>query len=294
MKKFCNVAYTVIFALILYAFIKEPSKYMQSFVNGLSAWAYNVLPALFPFAVLTTLFTKCIPKSKFSVTKLLFGVNCDAVLCASLLCGYPIGAKTIADSNADTATACKLATFCSSPNPVFVVATLGNKLLQSTTATAIIIVAQLLAVLINGLSYKRLATMEDSVTVNTNTDFGKTITNSVLSVLSVGGLIALFYMLADVAKSFLPNDIANSLSVAFAIGLLEMTNGVIGVCNTADLFSATVLCSTLIAFGGVCIFAQCYTFLSCKGVKVFPLLKYKTTQAGYATVLTYILAKIFL
>ena len=277
-------------------FIYAPTKYMQSFFDGLTVWAYNVLPALFPFTVITTIALKIKPKSKHSFTKFMFGISCDDVFITSLLCGYPIGAKAIADSNADATTATRMCAFCSSAGPVFMIATVGAKLLQNTVATLILVAVHLLSVIANGLIYrsKNACQFLENDSSFSAEDFGNTITNSALSIISVGGLIALFYMLSDMIKSFLPSSISDSLVVSFTIGLLEMTNGVFGVCKVTDVATATVLCSTLLALGGMCVFFQCYAFLGKKKIKAVDVIKMKLTQSAFATIFSFILVKLFL
>ena len=214
----------------------------------------------------------------------------------SLLCGYPIGAKAIADSNADQAAATRACAFCSTAGPIFIVATVGAKLLRSTAATAIIVAVHILAAILNGFIYrkKEFAELLDANNKFSPQDFGNTVTSSVLSVLSVGGLIALFYMLTDMIRSFLPQGVASSLAFCYGVGLIEMTNGIVAVCNHADAATATVLVSSLLALGGACVFFQCYAFLGSKKVKAVDVIKMKLTQSALATILSFILVKLFL
>lgn len=269
---------------------------MKSFFDGITVWAYNVLPALFPFAVLSAIALKLSPKSKRSLSGRLFGVACDEVWAMSLLCGYPIGAKAIADSDADETTATVTSSFCSTAGPVFIIATVGAKLLQNIRATLILVVSQFCAAIINGLLYRsiQIVRVSEKQSEFKADDIGNTITNSVLSILSVGGLIALFYMLADMLKTFLPVSMQDSLVVAYAIGVFEMTNGVFAVCQLADVSTATVLCSSLLALGGMCVFFQCYAFLGQKKVSPVSILKMKLTQSAIATVVSFCLVKLFL
>lgn len=269
---------------------------MQSFMDGITIWANNVLPALFPFMVLTTLTLKLQTKRKHSLTKLFFGIDCDSILLSSILCGYPIGAKAIADSNADAETATRVCSFCSTAGPVFMLATVGARLLQNTTASVILITTHIVSAILNGLLYRNkdeIHSIDNNPKLSAG-DIGETITNSALSVISVGGLIALFYMLSDMIKSLLPQNLSNSLTIAFIIGIFEMTNGIFGVCRLTDIATSTILCSALLSFGGLCVFAQCYTFLGVKGVKPLKLFKMKLTQSAIATVLSYILVHLLL
>jgi len=187
-----------------------------------------------------------------------------------------------------------MCSFCSTAGPVFMLATVGGKLLQNTVATVILISVHVVSAIINGLIYRKKQT---HISINNNAkftarDIGDTVTSSALSVISVGGLIALFYMLTDMIKSMLPQNIADSIVTAFIIGLFEMTNGIFGICNLTDCASATVLCSALLSFGGLCVFAQCYAFLGAKQVKPFKLFKMKLTQSAIATILSYVLTQI--
>ena len=293
--KFFRVFVTLLFAVIVGIFISAPSKYMQSFFDGLTVWAYNVLPALFPFAVLSTLTFKIAPKSKHSITKSLFGISCDRIFLMSLLCGYPIGAKAISDSNADQSSATRACSFCSTAGPIFIIATVGAKLLHNTLATIIIIFAHIFSAVLNGLIYRKKQHCEllDANDKFAPQDFGNTVSSSVLSVLSVGGLIALFYMLTDMLKSFLPQTISGSLAFSYAVGILEMTNGIIAVCKQANIATATVLVSSLLALGGACVFFQCYAFLGNKNVKAVDVIKMKMTQSAFATILSFVLVKLF-
>lgn len=291
--KYLRVIFTLLFVVVVSVFITNPTKYMQSFFNGLTVWAYNVLPAVFPFAVLITFVLKIAPRVRHSVTDKLFHIHCDSLFTMSLMCGYPIGAKAIADSNADTTTATAMCAFCSSAGPIFMIATVGANLLANQIATVILIVTHILALLLNGLIYRPKQPVK-TISFSNAEDFGNIVTNSLLSVLSVGGLIALFYMLTDIVKSIIPFEISGSLAFSFSIGLLEMTNGIFSICSNADIATATVLCSTLLSFGGVCVFCQCYAFLGTKKIKAIDVLKMKLTQSAFATILSFIFVKIFM
>lgn len=270
---------------------------MQSFFDGITVWAHNILPALFPFMVLTTLFTKIIPQKKFSFTEKLFGVACDDIFTLSILCGYPVGAKSIQESTFDVETLERMCSFCSTASPIFMIATVGARLIENGIATIIIVLSQLSAAILNGLVFSKKK--KKICHVNTPRKISPSlisdaITNSALSVISVGGLIALFFMLTDMLKTILPATIASSVAVSYLIGLLEMTNGIIGIAKQSDIFTATVLCSSLLALGGLCVFLQCYSYLATKKIKAKTVIVMKLTQAAFATIISYFLCLILL
>lgn len=294
-KSLVRFSVTLLFAFVVIAFIANPSHYTKAFLDGVTVWAHNVLPVLFPFALLSTLYTKGIKTSKFSFSKLLFKIPCDNVWFVSFLCGYPVGAKAISQQNVNQPTALAMCSFCSTPNPIFILATVGT-LLDNVTATVIVCISQMIAMLLNGLLYTAGKSYKFSKNIeNIDTaDFGTTLTNSILSVLSIGGLIALFFLLTEMVQSILPTAISRHPMVFFTIGLLEMTSGIIKITQNCSLFIATVCTSTLLSFGGLCVAMQCFAFLSQKGVKFTQILKIKCTQSAFATLTTFVLAKIFL
>lgn len=292
--KYLKILVTTAFVTVAATFLSNPQTYMQSFLDGVTVWAHNVLPALFPFAVLSPLAIKFFPKFKRSFTKAAFGVRADDVYAISLLCGYPLGAKSIAETAFDKETATRLCSFCSSASPIFVVATVGTKLLRNYTATLILLVSHLLSTLINGLLYRKRSDQTSSLETRiAPSDLGDALTSSLLSALSVGGLIALFFVLTDVVKSWLPQAVAQHVAINFVFGLVEMTNGIIALCATCDTFCATVFSSFLLAFGGMCVFAQSIAFLADK-IHVGKFLQMKFTQASIATLLSFVLCIIFL
>lgn len=294
-KSLVRFGITLLFAFVALAFVANPSRYTKVFLDGITVWAHNVLPVLFPFALLSTIYAGGVSANRFSLSKSLFGISCDNVWFVSFLCGYPAGARAISQQDIDDKTAVAVCSFCSTPNPIFVLATVGT-LLDNITATIIVCIAQAVAMILNGLLYTagKSYNFNNKLEAFVGTDFGTTLTNSILSVLSVGGLIALFFVLTEMIQGVLPPSISQQPTVFFAIGLLEMTSGIIKVAQSCNIFVATICTSALLSFGGLCVTLQCFAFLSQKGVKLTQLLKTKCTQSAFATLIAFVLAKIFL
>lgn len=274
-------------------FFTSPTTYMQSFFDGLAVWAKNVLPAIFPFALLSSLtLGKASTHCKKSITAVLFGLRCDGLYAVSLLCGYPIGARLISQSQCNAQTCKRLTAFCSTPSPIFMAATVGL-LLNNVKATAILITSQILGSIMNGMLFRK---EKDDVRIQalTNKGFTDAVIDCILSSLCVGALIAVAFMLTAMLQALLPQDIKTSPFVYFALGLIEMTSGCIGICNVCSLTSATVLSSVLLAFGGICVALQSITFLSQKGVKLTDYLLRKITQAAFCGFFALILCLLFL
>ena len=294
-KTLTKTTVTLLLFVVLICFAKQPTKYTKAFLDGITVWAHNVLPVIFPFALIATFLTKHCNFSKSSFTKHLFGASCDNLFFTSFLCGYPVGARVISEQNVDEKSATILCSFCSTPSPIFLIATVGIAI-DNTTATIILCVSQFVAMILNGLLYTRRKsfTFSNYKTTTSSNDFSTALTNSILAVLSVGALIALFFMLTEIIQSLLPQSVSTHPALFFAIGILEMTSGILKICSSCDTLSATVCTSALLAFGGFCVALQCFAFVSQKGVKFANLLKMKCTQCAFATIIAFVLGKLFL
>ncbi len=281
-------------------FLASPARYTQSVRDGISLWAVNVLPAVFPFLFLTALFTRFPVYGKLSravspVAGKLFGVSgaggCAAFL--ALLSGYPVGARAVLDLSERGAIAqderFRLACLATTSGPMFLVGVVGGAMFGNPLAGWILLLAHFAAVWLVCLflktGKKAARTTLPPVQSGGNALYDS-LYSSVISILCVGGSIAVFYafgqMLSD-AAAFLPlGDTGN----AFLRGLLEMTAG----CN---LFSqdprplSLALCAFLVTFGGFCVLVQQLAFLTRAGIKPLPFLAVKFVQGLLAAAICF-------
>ena len=90
--------------------------------------------------------------------------------------------------------------------------------------------------------------------------------NSIISVLSVGGFVTVFYMWTQMLLSLPPLSGAGKLVQGIAGGLLEVTAGCKILADTGSAPLTVVLCCFLISLGGLCIFLQSSVFYRKCGV----------------------------
>ncbi len=288
-------------AVVAIVFLADARNYMDVFLQGASVWAQNVLPALLPFALLSKVILSandnyCAAQKTDDKLLKLSKAHCCTII-ASLLCGYPIGAKLCTNLPQTTAIQRRqksmLTAFCSTAGPVFLIGTVGGSFLQNTKATAILIGSHYLGALLNGVLYS-FSQCPLSATTNiqqTKNNSGDAMIDSLLSVTAVGGYIAFFYVL----QAMLTNLFATvGVTVpTFLIGLLEMTGGCYNLCNAYSLGSATVLCCTLISFGGICVLMQCYPYLKQQGYTLLSVLRMKVMHGALSTIICFALCKLF-
>lgn len=287
-------------------FLTAPARYAQSVLGGISLWATCVLPATFPFLFLTALLTG-LPPFRHAERLLspamgkLFRVSgaggCAALLAA--LSGYPVGARMIYDLRSGGMLAegetFRLACLCSTSGPMFLVGTVGSLMYGSAAAGWALLAAHLSAVWAvcfvlrlfarpvppRGLPPRRSdpALLYDSLY------------NAVISILCVGGFIALFscfgQMLGDLGVLRLLAG-GNGAAEGVWKGLLEMTTGCAVLAQYGTSLSLALSCA-VVTFGGLCVLCQQATFLTRAGVRMLPFLGVKLLQAALAFGFAYLL-----
>jgi len=293
----------IILALMIALMIK-PSEYTKAFSNGLALFAMNVLPTMFPYLF----FTKILTLTGFSekLGKILktplkaFGLPpcCGFVWAMSIISGCPVGAKLSADLYKEGAidqNAVKtLSALTSISGPVFVLGTVGSAIFNNAKIGVIVYVSNMIACFINGLIWKRKGEIKDEkiITYAKSSNLGDSAYDTVITVLIVGGYIALFNMLADMLTDFglleylaflldkIPAIGKYKLGIGISYGLIEITRGAVFIANSPISDITISVLSSIIALGGLSVAIQSITFLKQCKVGALSYLVRKFTQAG--------------
>ncbi len=265
-------------AAFMIMMLVKPDFYLDSARQGLSLYATSVLPSLFPFYFFSLLLTyigsaKAVSAIFQKPVKLLYNAPKESayVLLLSMLSGYPVGASMTAElysAGAITSKEAKaIAAFASTSGPIFMLGTVGSAIFNDARVGIIVLCAHYLAALINGLIFrvrnkpnrilrKKQTAAKDGANVtaqskcvtddvvimsrqDTDSIMSRTIANSTLSMLYIGGYVVLCGMLVDTLSLFnLDALIITALGeragqpiVALIQGLIEMTRGSIDVRN---------------------------------------------------------------
>ena len=142
LNNFLPIILSVLVFAIIVILISNPAKYSQSVKNGFMLFANSVFPGLFPFLILTKILTDLgvVKKLSLKLGKFMnkvFKVSGVAsyVFVMSALCGYPMGAKLVADFKKNNVIerneAQKILSFCSVTGPIFAIGTVGVSMFGS-------------------------------------------------------------------------------------------------------------------------------------------------------------------
>lgn len=301
----------LIFAIVLLAiaiFLSAPDRYAKSISDGITLWAVSVLPATFPFLFLTALLTALPPFSAFArkvspIAGKLFrvsGAGAGAAILASVS-GYPVGARLFFDLKSagriQKSETFRLSCLVTTSGPPFLVGTVGAMMFGSAKAGWILLFSHLIAVwtVCFFLRFKSKPLPKTSLPpLKQNPDLlYDSLFHAVISVLCVGGFIALFYCFGDMLEGvgFFRLLGGNQLTEGVVRGLLEMTTGC-AVLSKSPSPLTLALCCSLVTFGGLCVLCQQLAYLMRAGVRPLPFLGVKLLQAILAFMLCFLLASI--
>lgn len=303
-----------IIAMMLIICIK-PSQYINSFSEGLKIFSGSVLPAMLPFFIFTRVLYSLGWGKKMGLMlgkplSKLFNAppSCGYVFAMSLLGGYPIGAKLTeglySAGEISTEEALKLTSFCSGAGPIFIMGTLGGVIFKSTRFALVILLANYLSSILNGLLWRGKRKYY-SIGYGTNENNPDPIIDSIFSALCVGTYIALFNLLCEILSRIGLIDFISSslLKINFihnkelvegvVFGIIEVTKGCLTLSSLGITKVSACLTAGIISFGGIGILCQSMSFLKKCKIKTWAFLLRKITQALFAILIAYLLCLAF-
>lgn len=272
---------TIFVLFVLFCMIISPLKFISQALSGISAWGLNVLPSVLPFMFFTKLLSTldCMPlltKPFLGLSNKFFKTPPISIYAFSMaiLSGYPVGAKIVADlylqRKISQEEAFKMTAFCSTSGPMFIVGAVGIGMFGNSKIGYILFLSHLIGAILNGVcfrnykikkqSHPKELEVEKTEHKNQKIDLSEIITNSTLSILSVGCIITIFFIIIECFSplfSLLPHPLGSFLQ-----GIIEITKGCIEISQLSSPFWATILCSFVISFGGISTILQSITMLS--------------------------------
>ena len=270
--------------------------------SGLQLWATSVVPSLFPFFVATELLMHTNIINIFgrllnNYMKPLFNISGEGAFAfiMGIISGYPVGAKIASkfrENNICTKTECeRLLSFTNNSGPLFIIGTVGILMYQNTGIGILLFITHLLGCLSVGFLFrfwKRNKTdsiANDKKIVNKKTNYSyvsnkktasfsnlgeimaESITNSISTILLIGGFVVLFSSIISILKAsgilnvlcmaispilnFLHID--SSFASGFLTGILEITNGIQSISSIAckKISINLIITAFLLGFGGI-------------------------------------------
>ena len=238
--------------------------------EGLRLSGTAVIPALFPFMVLTRFLFSTVkfscPNWLSSAMGRVFGVGgtvFPALLC-SFLGGYPVGVSVLTEdyragrlTQQETEQALL---FCNNSGPGFFVAVVGAVVLQDVTEGLLLYAIHVCAALLCGRLFARKGApiirvkKVPEALLPPSQAFLNAVTGTCQVLLQVSGLICVFSVAAALLKNvLLPCFPLIEPYIPLISGLLELSNGVMSLPASGSSF---VLAAFFTSWGGLCVHLQ--------------------------------------
>ena len=308
---FINLFFTFLVLFFLVCMIANPAKFIGKSLEGISAWATAVLPSVLPFMFFTRLLSSLDQMEKLTrpisrLSTFLFKTPPISIYAFSMaiLSGYPVGSKMVADlymqGKISQEDAFKMTSFCSTSGPMFIVGAVGIGMFHNAKIGYILFISHVVGAILNGILFRNLKLKESNFQQTKQHKIGQEksdkhksfnisdiVLNSTLSILSVGCIITIFFIVIECFSpvlSLLPTPLA-----FFFEGVIEITKGCIDLATYSNQFLATTLCSFVISFGGISTVLQSITMLNSVKIPIKLFIFQKLMHGIFATIITLLL-----
>lgn len=302
MKKY-NTILTIFILYIIVNMVIFPELYISRTLDGISAWAFNVLPSVLPFIFFTKILTTSGKIESFSKVfskpcKLFFNTPSISsyVFLTSIISGYPVGAKMTSDlytqGKISKNEAFRMTSFCSTSGPMFIIGAVGIGMLNNPIYGYIILISHILGAIINGFCYKKINfkdnTTQEIIPQHTQSfDLSSIVIDSAISIISIGVIIAIFFVVITSLNplfNLLPNTFSSILE-----GTIEITKGCLDISKFISGNWSVIACTFVISFGGISTIFQSISMLNKLKMPLWLFILQKFTHALFSTLVSLLL-----
>ncbi len=294
------LSYVLFLLLIAFSLILAFGKgYSALVLDGLSLYLACVVPSLFPYFFITAILSSMQVTSKITnklsfLTKRFFNVG-GAVGYAffmSLISGYPVGAKIVSDlkekgliSNSESVRASAL---CSTSSPMFLINSVGVIMFKNVRFGLILFLCHILSSIIVGVIFSFYQKKDRPLCLpfvnakSVDNVLYESAYSSVISILVVGAIITVFYLLTNVLFSLgVLTPLVNLFSLilgnktlgkGLTFGLFECTQGLKVISTLKGNLFALPLSAFICGFGGLSVLMQSIAYLKKAKIKTTPFI----------------------
>lgn len=284
MKRRLTLWFSLIALLVL---ILDPTTTQQGAADGISLCIRTVIPALFPFLVLSSILTNALQGNQSRILHIIGKIlripdGYESIWLIGLLGGYPIGAKCIADAVSQDGLshldAERMLRFCSNAGPAFIFG-LGIHLFGDLRYAFLVWGIHILSSVVVAFLTPGHPHSASVKQIQRSTNISLVVNKAVQTMSMICGWVVLFRILITLIHQRILFILGDKMFPIFS-GILELTNGCSMLQNYSIFSIRLVLMSGFLGFGGLCVAMQTHTILSNAGVSFSPYLPAKIAQAA--------------
>lgn len=304
-KKAATGGFAVIVIFFILLLLKNPEIATRCINGGVSLCLRTVIPALFPFMILTELLLSCgfaegFGKHLGTPVATLFGITRQsaAVVFLGFICGFPVGARMavgLYDRNVISKKECeRLLGFSNLPSIAFLVSAVGSSLYQSKRfGTVLWLCCMTSAVLVGICTRKKEAPTWKAPTYAKPAIGISSVTSAVASassaMISVCAYILFFGTVLGCLSHVLDRFSAPPVLRVLLYGFFEMTSGVNAAADFGNQRMSAILCALAVGWSGLSVHLQLMTLCDGRGLCYRPYFIMRAAQAVICAVLVMLL-----
>ena len=269
---------------------------------GLALCAASIIPAVFPFMIISDLIVAYSPLHKSGFLRRcfesLFGISAAGITAfiSGIICGFPLGVKTAADLYLDGAIskeeAERLIGFSNNTGPAFIIAGIGASMRGSAREGALLYFSMIFSAVLVGIIFRKRLKNNYTVEVIGKNTFSLTesIQNAASNTITVCSFIIFFSVVVGIISA----AIKSTLALSFILPFVEIGNAASFLAN-AKIDSTLSLALTALAasFSGLSVHLQALSFLSGTGIRCGKYFVMKLFQGAFAFSFILIFENIF-
>ena len=284
-------------AVSIFVLILDGKTALEGATAGIELCIRTLIPALFPFLILSSLLTRALAGQPMKLlqplcSKIGIPQGAESLLAISLLGGYPIGAQSIAllhsEGKITTSQATHLLAFCNNAGPAFIFGVLGSMFSDPRTPW-ILWFTHILSALFVGLC---VAKPEPVGIVHQNPSKVQ-ITVVLLQSIKTMALICGWVICVKIILSFIELWFLKYFSLRIQIiifGILELSNGCLRLSEIESEATRFLIATFLLSLGGLCVTLQTASVVD--GIPMKLYFPGKILQCSISLVLSYVFLSI--
>ena len=303
-KIFNMITIIICFFVLIELLIKKEIIY-DSVIYALNMWVNNLIPALFPFFIISDILinyniTLYIPKIIKDFCKAIFNItdNMLSILFLSMISGFPSNARNtriMYDNNLiSLEEANHILIFSHFSNPIFVLTTVGVFFFNYESVGIILLIAHYLSNFILGFLCRGKIKISPNSKNNLcieDKSFGgvfiDAIRKAIDTILLICGIVVINLLLSSIVTNTFNFNVYNSVLVK---GLFEITIGIDAISKIdLSLRFKMIITSCFLAFGGLSVHMQVYSQIVNTKIKYIYFFLGRIWQAILAGIITYFL-----
>lgn len=231
--------------------------------EGLALCMQSIIPALFPFIVLSGVINSSLLGRNFKLlspfgrfTKIPKGT--ESLLLLGFLGGYPVGAQAVAQAyragSISSNTAKRMLGFCNNAGPAFLFGML-SLIFSNPKLPWILWAIHLFSALLVGYILPYGKDTSGNITCPKHMTLSDALKNAIKITATICGWVIIFRIVLSVCDKWILFRFPEHIKVLIS-GLLELSNGCVSLTNLSDEKTRFIYACTMLAFGGFCVGMQ--------------------------------------